>query len=272
VGGQDVYRGFEFYDGPLMVRRTVFWGFSGRGSIPWSALGFNRFVNGVNVDHEAEDLQFINSRRFYLDVPLRGHDGERNAAFRDVSGSLTGTPGAWITANNPFITVPECQSRPDWNAAICPGPYLRVHLNSEYGRGFAPLRVTRDDGVALDLHGGFSPDHSSVTMMPGRRYDYELAQAPGGLNIYLHSAKVGDWVILSLPMKGATPDFLLNHGQERVYSAASIWDLENGDKTSFWHDAKNERLHLRLEASNPPRSWAQVNLFVNISDLGSGGR
>jgi hypothetical protein len=73
-------------------------------------------------------------------------------------------------------------------------------------------------------------------------------------------------------MKGATPDFLLNHGQERVYSAASSWDLENGDKTSFWHDAKNERLHLRLQASNPPRPWAQVNLFVNISDLGSGGR
>jgi cell migration-inducing and hyaluronan-binding protein len=268
VGQQDVYRGFEFYDGPLGVRRTVFWGFAGRGSIPWSALGFNRFVNGVNVDHEAHELQFINSRRFYLDVPQRGRDGELNVAFRDVSGSITGTPGVWVTANNPFITVPGCEARPDWNAAICPGPYMRLNLSSDFNRAFTPIRVTRGDGVAMDFHGGFTPDNSSVTVLPGYRYDYELTAPPGGLNIYLHNARIGDWIILSLPLAGPTPGHLTNHGHQRIEPAASLWELENTARTSFWHDTRNSRIHLRLQAEPPERMWAQVNLFLNIADLG----
>jgi cell migration-inducing and hyaluronan-binding protein len=268
VGQQELYRGFEFYDGPLAVRRTVFWGFSGRGSIPWSALGFNRFVFGAEPSHEAEDLRFVNSRRFFLDEAMRGHDGELTAAFRDVSGSITGTRGAWITGNFDFLKVPGCEDRPDWNAMVCPGPYLRVHMSSEYEKAFTPLRVTRGDGVAMDFHGGFTPDHSNVTVMPGFRYDFELTHAPGNLNIYLQNAKMGDWVILSLPMAGTPPVFLMNHGHQRVEPASSLWELETHPRMAFWHDSAKQRLHLRLQVEGDQHVWAQVNLRLTINSLG----
>jgi len=270
VGQQDVYRGFEFYDGPLAVRRSVFWGFSGRGSIPWSALGFNRFVNAQNVDHEAHDLQFIESRRFYLDVPRPGNDGELNAAFRDVSGSVTGTPGLWVTANTPFLMGPGCTPRPDWNAAICPGPYMQISLNSEFRRAFTPVRVTRGDGTAMDFHGGFTPDHSSVTVLPGERYEYDLSYPPGGLTVQLRNARLGDWVIVSLPLAGPSPQHLMNHSTQRIDPVSSLSELENTPRTSFWHDSERRRIYLRLHVDPPERAWAQVNLHLTIQDLGGG--
>ena len=65
-------RGYEFYDGRVGADRVTFVNYTAAGSIPSSALGFNR-NNGFSVStgNFAGAVEFINAKPYYLETPAR---------------------------------------------------------------------------------------------------------------------------------------------------------------------------------------------------------
>ena len=142
-------RGYEFYDGRVGADRVTFANYTAAGSIPWSALGFNR-NNGFSVStgNFAGDVAFINANRYYLETPHDDKDGDKAAVFLDRDGDVTGAAGVFVVANHPFLVTPGCTSRPEWNAYVCPQRYVGFSLRSD-AELVAPLTFTRDDAAAL---------------------------------------------------------------------------------------------------------------------------
>jgi cell migration-inducing and hyaluronan-binding protein len=258
---QDVYRGFEFYDGRVGARRVTFQGFAGAGSIPWSALGYNRKnAFSVHTGNVAEDLEFIDSNVVYLEPPQADKDGDKGAVFLDALGTVSGAAGQWVVANTPFLTTPGCSVRPAWNARICPGPYLRLILNAS--TDFAPLDVMRDDGAEERFVGvGNSPDRASITLVARRAYVFETAADAGDLRLSLRDSRPGEWIEVELPLASAPSSIVRDYWSGHpMNDAGSLGALRAGDGSLYWYDAAGGRLHLKLVVQ-PDRDWAHLRLY-----------
>lgn len=260
VGRLDVYRGFEFYDGRVGARRVTFQGFAGVGSIPWSALGYNR-RNAFSVDtrNVAEDLEFVDSRTVYLERPAADKDGDKGAVFLDAYGAVSGSAGSWIVVDTPFLTTAACVARPEWNARICPGPYVRLILSAT--SAFAPMDVVRDDGAEERFVGiGNNPSRTSTSLVAGRRYSLETAAQAADLQLSLRDARPGDWIEVEVPLPAPPSqivrDYWAGHPME---AAASLAAFRAGDGSLYYHDAGRGRLHLKLVVRDD-RDWAHFRL------------
>jgi cell migration-inducing and hyaluronan-binding protein len=57
----------------------------------------------------------------------------KSAAFRDLDGSITGNPGAYILLDNGIAASAEdCELKPSWNAAICNGDIGRLNIAGNF--------------------------------------------------------------------------------------------------------------------------------------------
>jgi hypothetical protein len=170
IGTRDLYRGFEYYDGPVGAREVTFVGFDGRGQIPWSALGFNRHnAFSLSTASASRDLIFIRSTPLYIESPDPLKDGDKSAVFQDVTGSVTGVPGRWVTANTPFLTTTACTLQPAWNARSCPGPYLKLIIEGGGAvTAIAPVDAVRD-GEATERFVGDGTSTSRIVVRPVTR-------------------------------------------------------------------------------------------------------
>src|SRR5205807_6528718 len=110
-------RGFEFYDGRVGADRATFINYLSGGGRIMSALGFNR-GNGypVNPGNYGSGIVLDNSNAVYLENPAANKDGDKAAIIYDADGSLTGTAGAYVAANNPIMITLACCFRAAWNA------------------------------------------------------------------------------------------------------------------------------------------------------------
>ncbi|MBM3898536.1 MAG: G8 domain-containing protein [Gemmatimonadetes bacterium] len=251
VTSRDLYRGFEFYDGPVGARDVTFAGFSGNGLIPWSALGFNRNGGGGNAFalstlNSAHNLTFVESNALYIDTPVPTKDGDKTAVFEDLTGSLTGTAGRWVTANTPFLTTADCMLRGAWNAQICPGPYLRAIVEgSGTAAPIAPVDIVRD-GTASERFVGSGTSTSRVIFaaMPSRRYDLTLRQFPTTLTLRLQEARAGEWLLFSVGLPGRPVSVL--SGSTAVPEVATPALVGAGSTMALAWDASQQRLHVKV--------------------------
>lgn len=258
---RDVYRGFEFYDGRVGARRVTFHGFAGGGSIPWSALGYNRRnAFSVHTGNVAEDLEFIDSRIVYLEAPETDKDGDKGAVFLDALGTVSGTPGRWVVANTPFLTTPGCVLRADWNAQVCDGPYLRLILSAS--QAFAPMEVVRDDGARERFVGiGNNPARTSTSLVADRRYVLSTSADAPDLRLSLRDARPGEWVEVELPLASAPSRIERDYWSGNPMDpAASLGEMRAGDGALYWYDAARGRLHLKMVVRED-RDWAHLRLF-----------
>ena len=124
-------RGYEFYDGRVGADRVTFVNFTAAGSIPSSALGFNR-NNGFSVStgNFAGVVEFLNATPYYLETPHADKDGDKAAVFFDRDGGVSGTTGAYVVANSPFLVTAACSARPEWNAYVCPHRFVGLNLGA----------------------------------------------------------------------------------------------------------------------------------------------
>ena len=119
VGPLGFYRGYEFYDGRVGAENVTFINFNKVGTIPSSALGYNRNNSfPINTGNFARSLTFVNSNELYLENPGAERDGDKAAAFLDENGSVTGQAGVYVLANVPFMLDGSCTSRPAWNSWV----------------------------------------------------------------------------------------------------------------------------------------------------------
>jgi len=257
---RSLYRGYEFYDGRVGARRVTFWGFSGTGDIPWSALGFNR-TNSFSVStwNAAQDLRFEQSNPVYLEAPHPNHDGDKAAVFYDETGSVTGTPGRYVVANTEFLRTSACVLRPAWNAQECLGPYVRLRYNGK--QAVAPATATRDDGASEQFVGiGNDARYLSISMIEGRSYDLAFASAPADGQLSLKDALPGQWIGVSIPYPTASFSVVRDYWHKDVLvpvGSRSALDASDGD--SFYYDAGAKRLYLKMVVRED-RDWAHLRI------------
>ena len=244
-------RGYEFYDGRVGANRVTFVNYTAAGSIPSSALGFNR-NNGFSVStaNFAGALQFQNANPYYLETPHADKDGDKAAVFLDRDGAVSGVAGAFVVANLPFLTTPNCTLRAEWNANLCPDRYVGFQVRSD-AEAVAPLTLTRDDAAALTLVGvPGNPNTALTSMLPGRAYTIQYAgTVPLRPRISLNRTLDGEWARVTVPYPQATLKVTRDYNSSQpLPAAASLAELDASTGDRYWYDAGTGLLHLKLVA------------------------
>jgi cell migration-inducing and hyaluronan-binding protein len=217
--------------------------------MPWSALGFLR-NNGfpVSTANFAGDVSFIDAKRYYLEDPRADKDGDKAAVFLDRDGAVTGSAGAFVVPNLPFLLTPACTSRPEWNARVCPERYVTLSVGSET-EAVAPLTLTREDAATLTLVGvPDSPTSAHASLLQGRRYTVQFAGAvPQRPRLSLHGTLEGEWVRVTLPYPQAAPRVIRDFDESSpLPAAADLAELEASAGDRYWYDTGTGLLHLKL--------------------------
>jgi len=261
-------RGFEFYDGEVTVRDSTFVGFVPNGIRQASALAYLDFTAfSVDPANAAAALRFgPDTNRVYLasrsPAPGEPADGYRSALFRDLDGSVGGTPDRTVTVNTPLLTAPGCSYRADWNAQVCPGRYASLALDDATGAaGLSPVLLQRDDGATHPLIGtpsALSRFRSNVRLDHG--HAFEFAAASDHLRLHLQGVGEGDAMVVALPWLGDPPfvyrDWWIDE-RNLLPWLPGLAALHAAANAGAFHDGAT--LHLRL-AVQPGRDYAQVEV------------
>ena len=242
-------RGYEFYDGRVGAERVTFANFTAAGSIPSSALGFNR-NNGFSVStgNFAGVVGFLNATPYYLETPHADKDGDKAAVFLDRDGGVSGTAGAYVVANSPFLYTSACSARPEWNAWVCPHRFVGLNLRSD-AETVAPLTLTRDDAASLTLVGvPGNPNTSFASAVPGRGYTVQYAgAAPLRPRVSISRTVEGEWIRLTLPYPQASFRVIRDfNASQPLAAAAELAELEASTGDRYWFDTGTGLLHLKL--------------------------
>jgi hypothetical protein len=256
-------RGYEFYDGRVGAERVTFVDYVSGPSRTMSALGFNR-TNGFPVDpaNYAKQLTFVNSNNVYLDNPGANYDGDRAAVILDTDGSLTGTAGAYVAANNPLMITPACTNRAAWNAWICQQPFVQFQVRGASAQAVAPLSIIRDDAAQATYVGvPDQPETVSSSVVTSRTYRVQYAGAtPDRPQISMRRTVGGDWIRVILPYPQVPFDVIRDSNNNAPLSAAaSIAEVDASTGNRFFYDAATGLLHLKAQTQ---AGRTQATLFV----------
>lgn len=243
-------RGYEFYDGTVGARRVTFVNFVSTPARPASALGYNR-NNGfaISTDNFGEQVTLVQSNAVYLEDPRPEKDGDKAALFRDLDGSVTGTPGRTVVANSPILVTPGCTFLPAWNSWNCPHRYGQLQVRSEAGEAIAPF-VLRRDGEHPTTMAGIpgAPSRAFMSALPGSRYAVQWnAAMPTRTRVSFSRVLPGDRIRVDLPMAAAPTrvvrDYQSNTPLPQAASEAEF-EAANGDR--WYRDAQTGVVSLLL--------------------------
>ncbi|HRQ10861.1 MAG TPA: G8 domain-containing protein [Trueperaceae bacterium] len=263
-------RGFEFYDGPVLVADSRFEGYTRtpqREAGALSVLDYTSFsmsplsaARGLSFGAGTNRVHFETRSMSDYDPDTRdsGEDGYRSAVFLDQDGSVTGTAGKYVVMPNPFLLGPDCERRTDWNAYVCGGRYVSLTYLDETtpARGFAPLTLASPAGTHVMFgspEGGPSvPNRHYRSIVPFQReYRYEHSGlSPSTFSIDLGEARPGDRLVVSVPFRQAATPFVYRdwwldpRGLVPPYSSAAA--LRTGPSSGYFVDSSNDRLYLLL--------------------------
>lgn len=245
-------RGFEYYDGRVGADRASFVNYVSGGGRIMSALGFNR-SNGypVNPGNYGSGIVLDNSNAVYLENPAANKDGDKAAVILDADGSLTGTAGAFVAANNPIMITPACTFRPVWNAWACVQPMVQLQVRGLNAESVAPLTLLRDDNAQSDYVGvPNNPATVSASLVVGRRYTVSYrGTIPDRPQLVLNRSNPGDWMRVTLPYSGTSFSVIRdNNNAAPLAVAASLAELDASSGNKYWYDAGAATLHLKLVA------------------------
>ncbi len=244
-----VVRGYEYYDGIVGADRATFVNYNVSGVVPSSALGFLRSnAFSVSTANYAGALTFVNSNAVYLEDPHPDSDGDKAAVFLDQAGAVTGTPNDYVVANIPFLVAPGCTLKTAWNAQVCPGRYVELHLNSEGAEDIAPVTLTRDDGAAVSLVGIPSDlKQAHMSVRPSRKYTLQFSGAvPLSTRFNIRQSVAGEYVRLTVPYPSASFRVIRDYNTSKpLVAAASLAELDASTGDRYYYDVGAQLLHLK---------------------------
>jgi len=251
--------GFEFYDGRVGVRSTTFASFRHDRVRQSGALGYlSPDAFSIHPKNFAEGVSFIDSVPVYLPPVEAGMDGDASKVFIDRDGSVTGTPGRAVVADNPFLLDGSCMFRSTWNAHVCKTDYVTLLLESAGGApaDIKPLELTRGDGIVQTLMGCCNDSRSAVTsVIAGGSYGLGFnGGTPSDVKLVLWRGRDRS-VVLSLPVAGA---FTVTRWGYPIPSRSGLTALESSDRSSYYYDATGETLHLKMVGSNT--DWEEIRV------------
>ncbi|MDX2060753.1 MAG: hypothetical protein SFV24_23275, partial [Gemmatimonadales bacterium] len=188
--------------------------------------------------------------------------GDKASVILDADGSLTGTAGQFVAANNPLLVTGACQLRSTWNAYVCANRFVNLQVRGAQSQTVAPLDLTRDDAAVGSFVGVPGNLHVvSASVVPNRKYTVTFkAGVPTMPQVYANQLAAGEWVRVTLPYPSATFKVYRDYNTSTaIPAAATLADLEAGSGDKYFYDAAAGRLHLKAQAKTG-RDWA--TLFV----------
>jgi cell surface hyaluronidase len=251
----DSIRGIEFYDGPMVVRDTLFANFQSttqRKSGGLSSLAPNPFW--VSSRNYSENISFFNANRVYLHDLTAGNSGDAFSTFLDRDGSVSGVVRVKIVPKNPLLVTPQCTFKPTWNAYMCPHVYVNLRIFDRTGSSLSGSLLQRDDGAKLTLA---SPDKYSTeinaSIIAARPYTLKFPNGTPKHLAFVVSEKPLIPIRLSIPYPFA--DFTVTFWGTPVQKVTSLSELTTGGY-KYFHDGS--RLHLRLV--NQDGHWEEIEV------------
>jgi hypothetical protein len=245
--------GFEFYDGPVGAHQATFANFQPNGTRDAGALGLE-WQNWaiMNPANSVSAVTFVNARPVIFPATLEG-DGERMSVITDRDGSLTGTPGATVTVNNPLLVDGRtCTARPDWNASICRSRFVGVSVQafSSWDPLITPFSVERDDGQTGPTMTGYSSRWVALNIPTRRTYTVRYpGRAALGVRIAYDNLVDGEWVRVTLPYTYGK--FVIHREGDNfvpLNPVGSFADLESAARATYYFEAEKQLLHVKLVA------------------------
>ncbi|MEO8451535.1 MAG: G8 domain-containing protein [Gemmatimonadota bacterium] len=256
-------RGYEFYDGRVGAERVTFVNYQPNGRNGMSALGFNRH-NGfpVSAGNYTKSLTFVNANKVFLENPFADADGDKAAVILDTDGSLTGTAGDYVAANNPLLLTPNCTLQAAWNAYSCHERFVTFRVRGGNQQPIAPLDVVRDDNASASFVG--VPDEPwivSSSVVPNRRYTVRFGGAtPAEPEIYAYGMRATDFLRVSVPFPAAPLAVYRDYStRTSLAQAASLAELDASAGDKYFYEPATGLVHLKAMTQNG-RDW--VALFV----------
>ena len=196
-------RGYEYYDYLHQVVDTRFVNYVPNELRDAGALSYLMFTSfGMSTHNSVERLSFENAnqvsfppvqRRWASDYGRRA--AYRSAAFHDLDGSVSGTPGAYIVIDNGIASDEDtCEIRNNWGAAVCTGDMGRFHITGDFDEfGLGPIA----DPVILQRKGQRFEYIGETTLPSGAELRVETGRE--SLGIALREMDPGAFVLLELP-------------------------------------------------------------------------
>src|SRR5690606_24599202 len=196
-------RGYEYYDFHHEVENTTFVNFEPNELRDAGAISYLLFTSfGMSTENSVKDVKFVNSKPVSFPPIQRRWASDygrsaayKSAAFRDLDGSISGTPGAYIVIDNGIASDEEaCEIKASWNAAICREDIGRFSIAGNFS-GFETGPIT--DPIILQRNGKRFEYVGETTIGSGAELRVETARDT--LSLSLREMDQGSFVIFELP-------------------------------------------------------------------------
>jgi cell migration-inducing and hyaluronan-binding protein len=236
-------RGYEYYDFHHEVENTTFVNYVPNDLRDAGAISYLLFTSfGMSTSNSVEGLTFVNAKPVSFPPVQRRWASDygrsaayRSAAFRDLDGSVSGTPGATIVIDNGIAADEDaCKIKPSWNAAICTGDMGRFSIAGDFS-GFQTGPITNP--IMLQRKGKRFEYNGETTIGSGAEVRVETARDT--LSLSLTEMDDGSWVILELP------EFTAATGGAQMSSMA---ELREARQTAYY--SENGTLWAKLVVDN----------------------
>ncbi|HWK42000.1 MAG TPA: G8 domain-containing protein [Croceibacterium sp.] len=198
-------RGYEFYDYRHDVVNTTFVNYEPNELRDAGAISYLLFTSfGMSTENMVEGAKFVNAQPVHFPQVQRrwssdylGKAAYLSAAFKDIDGSVGGTPGAYIVIDNGIASAEDtCVTKASWNAAVCTGDMGRLSIDdtqefSEFATGPAT------NPVLLERNGRRYEYNGETTVQSGSQI--RVSTMRDTLSLHLREMDKGSWVIFELP-------------------------------------------------------------------------
>lgn len=251
--------GFEFYDGLVGTSDTVFAGFETNSLRGAGALGYqapNAF--GIHPKNYAEGARFIDANPVYFTPTTAGMDGDASKVFVDRDGSVTGTPGATVVADNPFLLNNTCTFRAAWKAHVCVSDYVSLMVGTRSGASSAikPVVLTKSNGAAQSLHGCCNDSKDAwTTAAPARTYDVAFnGGTPDKFRFVMWRGK-GRWIEVRVPVPTAPQVTKWGSALKSVQGPTA---LSSSAGSAYYYDSGSGQLHIKISGAGS--DWEEIKV------------
>jgi len=236
-------RGYEYYDFHHEVENTTFVNYQPNDLRDAGALSYLLYTSfGMSTSNWVKGAKFINAQPVSFPAMQRRWASDwgrsaayKSAAFRDLDGSVSGKPGAYIVIDNGIASHEEaCEIKASWNAAVCTGDMGRFGIAGNFS-GFQNTAIT--DPIILQRNGRRFEYTGENTIGSGAEVRVETSR--DALTMSLTEMDDGSWVILELP------GFTAAAG---AVQASSLAELREARQTSYY--SENGTLWAKLVVDN----------------------
>ena len=227
-------RGYEFYDFHHELENVTFVNFVANELRDAGALSYLLFTSfGMSTENQVKGLKFDNAKPVSFPPMQRRWASDwgrsaayKSAAFRDLDGSVTGTPGAYVVIDNGIAADEDtCDMKPSWNAAVCTGDMGRLAIAGNFS-GFESGPITNP--IILQRNGKRFEYTGGNTIGSGAELRVETARET--LTFSLQEMDKGSFVIFELP------EFAI---ADRGVEQKSLDALRAATETAYYRDDKS---------------------------------